>query len=617
MIGRVTDTMKYNMIVQGIVANQRESAKLTEQLATQKIINRPSDNPTATSDVLDYRTIRTSMEHYENNIGSANVWLSLSNINLTGLIDIVNQAKSIADSESGYLASYETRSTSSSVLGTHLAEVISLLNSQNGDNYLFSGSATNVQPFSTSYSSASVDAATAAQTNVFDGTVTSSGTYSGTDNKTYVLKITGGTVTAANYAVSSDGGKTWAATGTVNLSVPASVALGDGVALDFTAGTQIAANDFFEVKTYASGYYRGDDNPLETLISKNFTMEYNISGAKAFTGQFAFANFSGAVVLKGSEENQAGGAAITAGTLWSAIDGANVQNGTQIEISGLDHEGNTVGPTQFTVLNAATGTVGDLLASIQTAYGASATVSMDASGRITLTDNTTGASRMTMNLNVTNPAGSSLNFGAVASTLDDALTLKRGPTTADWAITGFSSKLSSATIVGVPTSDSITIRVNNGATTSDIAVSLTGEWNQNDTINLSLASGVSKMTTTFQGSGSVDLLSTLYALNDALLLPESEQEAAVQLIAAQVDNLANARTQLYRYSSQASARLNSLEMVGKNNDSFYLEISNKLTDTEQADIAELIMAYQMKQISLQASYNMASKIGEMTILNYL
>jgi len=125
------------------------------------------------------------------------------------------------------------------------------------------------------------------------------------------------------------------------------------------------------------------------------------------------------------------------------------------------------------------------------------------------------------------------------------------------------------------------------------------------------------MTTTFQGSGSVDLLSTLYALNDALLLPESEQEAAVQLIAAQVDNLANARTQLYRYSSQASARLNSLEMVGKNNDSFYLEISNKLTDTEQADIAELIMAYQMKQISLQASYNMASKIGEMTILNYL
>lgn len=617
MIGRVTDTLKYNMIIQGMAANQRESAKLTEQLATQKIINRPSDNPTGTSDILDYRTIQSSMEHYQNNIGDADVWLSLSNTNLTGLIDIVNQAKSIADSESGSLASYETRSTSASLMGTNIDEVISLLNAQNGDNYLFSGSATNVQPFSTSYSSASVSAAFAAVTNTFDGTVTSGGTYGGTENKTYVLKITGGTVTAANYAVSSDGGKTWSATGTANLSAPVTITLGDGVSLDFTAGTQIAANDSFEVKAYASGYYQGDNNPLETLISKNYKMEYNISGAKAFTGQFAFADFSGAVVLKGSEANKAGGTAITAGTLWNAIDGANVQNGTRIEITGLNHQGNTVGPTEFAITDVATQAVGDLLASIQTAFGATASVSLDAAGRITLTDNTSGASRMAMSLNVTNPVGSSLDFGEVASTLSESIELKRGATAADWTITGFSSKLTSATIVGTPTSDSITVRINNGASTSDIAVSLTGSWNQDDTISLSLASGVSKMTTTFNGSGSVDLLSTLNALNYALRLPESEQEAAVQLIAAQVDNLANSRVQLYSYSSEASAKLSSLEMIGKNNDSFNLEISNKLSETEEANLAELIMSYQMKQVSLQASYNMASKIGEMTILNFL
>lgn len=617
MIGRVTDTLRYNMIIQGMAANQRESAKLTEQLATQKIINRPSDNPTGTSDVLDYRTIQSSMEHYQTNIGDANVWLSLSNTNLTGLIDIVNQAKSIAESESGSLASYETRSTSASVLGTYLEEVLSLVNAQNGDNYLFGGSATNVQPFSTSYSSATVDAASSAANNKFDGTVASSGSYSGTENKTYILKITGGTITAADYAVSADGGKTWTATGTANLSAPATVALGDGVSLDFTAGTQIAANDSFAVKAYASGYYRGDNNSLETLISKNYKMEYNISGAKAFTGQFAFADFSGAVVLKGSEENRAGGTAITAATLWNAIDGANVQNGTSIEISGLNHQGNTVGPTTFTITDAATQTVGDFMAAIQTAFGATASVSLDASGRITLTDNTSGASKMALNINVTNKSGGSLNFGDVASTLSESISLKRGATAADWTITGFSSKLTSATIVGTPTSDSITVRINNGTSTSDIAVSLTGSWNQNDTINLSLASGVSKMTTTFKGSGSVDLLSTLNALNEALRLPESEQEAAVQLIAAQVDNLANARVQLYRYSSQASAKLNSLEMVSKNNDSFNIEISNKLSETEEADLAELIMSYQMKQVSLQASYNMASKIGEMTILNFL
>jgi len=42
-----------------------------------------------------------------------------------------------------------------------------------------------------------------------------------------------------------------------------------------------------------------------------------------------------------------------------------------------------------------------------------------------------------------------------------------------------------------------------------------------------------------------------------------------------------------------------------------------LADVENAKMESLITAFLMKQIAMQASYSMAAKIGEMTIMSYL
>jgi flagellin-like hook-associated protein FlgL len=42
-----------------------------------------------------------------------------------------------------------------------------------------------------------------------------------------------------------------------------------------------------------------------------------------------------------------------------------------------------------------------------------------------------------------------------------------------------------------------------------------------------------------------------------------------------------------------------------------------MSDTEDADITQLSIAYQSQQIALQASYSMAAQISKNTIMNFL
>jgi flagellar hook-associated protein 2 len=94
--------------------------------------------------------------------------------------------------------------------------------------------------------------------NDFDGTVTSSGTYTGTANKTYLIEITtGGAMGDAKFRVSEDGGATWGAdnaytTSTSAISIFDEVHSTDqGVNIAFAAGTvDFSIGDQFTIDAF-------------------------------------------------------------------------------------------------------------------------------------------------------------------------------------------------------------------------------------------------------------------------------------------------------------------------------------------------------------------------------
>ena len=110
------------------------------------------------------------------------------------------------------------------------------------------------------------------------------------------------------------------------------------------------------------------------------------------------------------------GTPATSATLFQDLtDGAsnslNVTAGDTISITGTSRSGVAVNYT-FTISDPATDTVGDLLAAIQTAFDQKVSASIDASGNISITDNTEGDSSLTFTLTANNEGAGSLSFGA-------------------------------------------------------------------------------------------------------------------------------------------------------------------------------------------------------------
>ncbi|HEM48966.1 MAG TPA: flagellar hook-associated protein 3, partial [Caldithrix sp.] len=275
---RVSENMKFNTMVNNLFRVQDSYNEFMENMATQKKINRPSDDPIGMSRVLSLRKSKASVEQYSRNIDNCNSWIEITESKLYSVDELLMDAKEITIAQSTATASAETRSISAVAVQQIIDEMLSLANAKYGDRYLFSGTMMDEAPFSSSYTdNGRIGNFIAAGNNTFDGDVTASGTYAGVP---YVVRIvTGGDLGEATYEVSDDGGNTWGPSSTVPAS--GTISLPGGLDLTFhNNGTnQLAAGDTFSLHTVeaaedntfdgdvnAGGSYTGSQN--KTFVVK-------------------------------------------------------------------------------------------------------------------------------------------------------------------------------------------------------------------------------------------------------------------------------------------------------------------------------------------------------------
>ncbi len=281
---RVSENMKFNTITENMFKSQDSYNKLAEKIASLKEINRPSDDPIGMNKVLNLRKSRDSVEQYTRNMDGCESWLTITESKLSAAGDLLADARVVAIAQSTATSSAEVRSSEAGAVQQLIDEMLTLANSKYGGRYLFSGTKMDIDPFSSSEGSVAIGTAAAAGGNTFDGSVTSSGTYTGSVNKTYVVKIvTGGELAAATYKVSDDGGKTWGAE--KNDLDGGTITIGDGMDLTFTdnGAADLTTDDIFYVQAFASGYYNGNCEEMSVNIGEGTSFAYSISGEAAFT----------------------------------------------------------------------------------------------------------------------------------------------------------------------------------------------------------------------------------------------------------------------------------------------------------------------------------------------
>ncbi len=123
---------------------------LTEKLASQSNVNRPSDDPIATSVILDANTRLQATAQYSSNITKANTSLNMTSTALQGISDTLTQAKTLVATITSGTTDLTVRQNAVSQLTTLRSQLVDMGNTQYQGQYIFSGALTSTPPFSDS-----------------------------------------------------------------------------------------------------------------------------------------------------------------------------------------------------------------------------------------------------------------------------------------------------------------------------------------------------------------------------------------------------------------------------------------------------------------------------------
>ncbi|OPL13761.1 MAG: hypothetical protein AVO39_10035 [delta proteobacterium MLS_D] len=287
---RVTEMMRFNTMRTHLDSVQTRYAEILEKMASQRTINKISDDPSGVAMIMNYKKSQSSLSGYRRAIENAEAWITMTESQLTAADDILVKAREIALSQGTGTATEETRLYAAEQVSQLIDHLQSIANSQYADRYLFSGTKTGTEPFSATPSAEPWlgDPGQAAD-NGFQGDLTVSGSYSGDENRTYAAKIVSDDG-SGNYtwAVSDDGGRSWGPeSGPAVLEEGSTITIDaeEGIELEFSSVTEgPAEGDVFYVEAFAAGYYRGNADELSAEITKGVTFEYSITGDSIFDG---------------------------------------------------------------------------------------------------------------------------------------------------------------------------------------------------------------------------------------------------------------------------------------------------------------------------------------------
>lgn len=148
---RVADKMSYNQVNGNLQKNRLEMNDLQNQAATQKRINKPSDDPAAAARVLTARTDERGSRQFIKNINIARSFLEFTDQSLGELSETLMRAKELAIQQANDAgASAETRSTVATEVEQMYNQSVQIGNRKLGERYIFAGYKTTAAPFDTS-----------------------------------------------------------------------------------------------------------------------------------------------------------------------------------------------------------------------------------------------------------------------------------------------------------------------------------------------------------------------------------------------------------------------------------------------------------------------------------
>jgi flagellar hook-associated protein 3 FlgL len=130
-----------------VQARQLELARLQEQLSSGARIQRPSDDPSAFTEARQMELLHNRYSQYMRSIGSSQTWVDHTQEGLDKLSDLFTEAYERGVRSNNATYSDGDREAEATKLEAILENMLDVLNTRAGDEYIFAGSRTTVKPF--------------------------------------------------------------------------------------------------------------------------------------------------------------------------------------------------------------------------------------------------------------------------------------------------------------------------------------------------------------------------------------------------------------------------------------------------------------------------------------
>jgi len=144
---RINQNTMSSILVNNLRRQTQSMLQRQEQIATQKRINRPSDDPSGMSRVLEGRSSLAAITQYMENTNQGKTRLTFMEQTLGFVDELVRQAHGIAQENSDSGATSLQRSNAAEQVKGIYDMVLQFANSRFGDRYIFSGHQTHTAAF--------------------------------------------------------------------------------------------------------------------------------------------------------------------------------------------------------------------------------------------------------------------------------------------------------------------------------------------------------------------------------------------------------------------------------------------------------------------------------------
>ncbi len=144
---RITSNMINNTVTRNLSLAQSRFLRLQTLASSGRRINRPSDDPIGITKDLGFRSDLADLAQFRKNIDQGLSWLGFSDQALGNINDLVSSAKELGVQLANDTYDENARRGGATQIRDLFDQIIDAANTQFEGNYIFSGTRTNVKPF--------------------------------------------------------------------------------------------------------------------------------------------------------------------------------------------------------------------------------------------------------------------------------------------------------------------------------------------------------------------------------------------------------------------------------------------------------------------------------------